>query len=185
MPAAPLSSPAHVLDQLAAATTAGGAPPAPPGLLAVSARVPDPRKRRGVRHRLAAVLTLATCAVLAGARSFTAIGEWAADAGETVAGPLGIARVPDESTFRRATCRPWFLVGGPAITRMAWRQPARGSGSNTGPAAATLAPSRVGVRSGRRGAAQAVSAPGLGNVDAGWSSTARAVGLVRSESESV
>ncbi|MCK9895093.1 ISAs1 family transposase [Frankia sp. AgB32] len=47
------------------------------------------------------VLTLATCAVLAGARSFTAIGEWAADAGLAVAELLGIVRVPDESTFRR------------------------------------------------------------------------------------
>ncbi|MEX5637824.1 ISAs1 family transposase [Parafrankia sp. FMc2] len=47
------------------------------------------------------VLTLATCAVLAGARSFTAIGEWAADAGLAATGPLGIARVPEESTFRR------------------------------------------------------------------------------------
>ncbi|WP_420497449.1 transposase family protein [Parafrankia sp. FMc2] len=50
------------------------------GLLAAFGRVPDPRKPRGRRHSLAVVLTLATCAVLAGARSFTAIGEWAADA---------------------------------------------------------------------------------------------------------
>ena len=31
-------------------------------------------------HRLAVILGLAVCAVLAGARSFTAIAEWAADA---------------------------------------------------------------------------------------------------------
>ena len=54
----------------------------PPGLLAVLARVADPRHRRGVRHRLAVILGLAVCAVLAGARSFTAIAEWAADADE-------------------------------------------------------------------------------------------------------
>jgi hypothetical protein len=47
-----------------------------PGLLAVLARVADPRHRRGVRHRLAVILGLALCAVVAGARSFTAI--WAA-----------------------------------------------------------------------------------------------------------
>jgi ferric-dicitrate binding protein FerR (iron transport regulator) len=44
------------------------------------AAIPDPRARRGMRHRLAVILGLAVCAVLAGARSFTAIAEWAADA---------------------------------------------------------------------------------------------------------
>jgi len=43
-------------------------------------RGPDPRARRRVRHQLAVILDLAVCAVLAGARSFTAIAEWAADA---------------------------------------------------------------------------------------------------------
>src|ERR1700737_2235965 len=47
-------------------------------VLSVLAAVADPRARRGVRHRLA----LAVCAVLAGARSFTAIAEWAADTDE-------------------------------------------------------------------------------------------------------
>ena len=51
-----------------------------PGVLAMLARVADPRHRRGVRHRLVVILGLAACAVLAGARSFTAIAEWAADA---------------------------------------------------------------------------------------------------------
>ncbi|MEX5713387.1 transposase family protein [Parafrankia sp. FMc6] len=50
-------------------------------MVAVFGRIPDPRKPRGRRHSLAVVLTLATCAVLAGARSFTAIGEWGTDAG--------------------------------------------------------------------------------------------------------
>jgi predicted transposase YbfD/YdcC len=71
------------------------------GLLAVFAQVTDPRRRRGTRHRLPVLLTLATCAVLAGARSFAAVAEWAADAGETVWATLGIVRVPDASTFRR------------------------------------------------------------------------------------
>ncbi len=35
------------------------------------------------------------------ARSFTAIAEWVADAGETVWSALGITRVPDASPFRR------------------------------------------------------------------------------------
>ncbi|MCK9921351.1 ISAs1 family transposase [Frankia sp. AgPm24] len=82
---------------------AAAAPPqrSPTGLLALFAQVSDPRKRRGTRHRLPVLLTLATCAVLAGARSFTAVAEWAADAGQAVWSALGIVRVPDESTFRR------------------------------------------------------------------------------------
>src|SRR4051794_40889102 len=50
-----------------------------PGLLVVLQQVADPRKARGVRHAFGAVLALAACAVLAGARSFVAIAEWAAD----------------------------------------------------------------------------------------------------------
>src|SRR5580704_7292473 len=71
-------------------------------LLPVLAAVPDPRARRGVRHRLAAILGLALCAVLAGARSFTAIAEWAADADQATRDALGVTGVvPCESTFRR------------------------------------------------------------------------------------
>jgi hypothetical protein len=74
----------------------------PPGLLAVLGGVADPRHRRGVRHRLAVILGLAVCAVLAGARSFTAIAEWAADAdAETLARLGATGAVPPESTFRR------------------------------------------------------------------------------------
>ena len=81
---------------------AGDATPARPGLLVVLARVADPRHRRGVRHRLAAILGLALCAVLAGARSFTAIAEWAADADQVTRDALGMTGVvPSESTFRR------------------------------------------------------------------------------------
>jgi predicted transposase YbfD/YdcC len=77
-----------------------------PGLLAVLARVTDPRHRRGVRHRLAVILDLAVCAVLAGARSFTAIAEWAADADEATLEALGVTgAVPSESTFRRTLQR--------------------------------------------------------------------------------
>jgi predicted transposase YbfD/YdcC len=78
----------------------------PPGLLAVLATVTDPRHRRGVRHRLAVILGLAVCAVLAGARSFTAIAEWAADADEQTLARLGVTGpVPSESTFRRTLQR--------------------------------------------------------------------------------
>src|SRR5579875_3291873 len=89
------SSPIHpVLGHLA--DLAGDAAGDSPGLLAVLATAVDPRHRRGVRHRLA------VCAVLAGARSFTAIAEWAADADEQTLARLGVTRaVPSESTFRR------------------------------------------------------------------------------------
>lgn len=52
------------------------------GLLTVLGHLSHPRKPRGGRHYLAVVLTLATCAVLARARSYTAIGEWSAAAGQ-------------------------------------------------------------------------------------------------------
>ncbi len=54
-------------------------PAAPGGLLELIAQVPDPRKPRGKRHGLAAILGIALAATLTGARSFVAIAEWAAD----------------------------------------------------------------------------------------------------------
>jgi DDE_Tnp_1-associated len=48
-------------------------------VLSVLAAVADPRARRGIRHGLSTILTVAVCAVLAGARSFVAITEWVAD----------------------------------------------------------------------------------------------------------
>jgi hypothetical protein len=71
-------------------------------LLPVLPAVPDPRARRGVRHWLAVILGLALCAVLAGARSFTAIAEWAADTDQVTRDVLGVTGVvPCESPFRR------------------------------------------------------------------------------------
>ena len=51
-----------------------------PGLLERLAMLPDPRDRRGRRHTLASVLAVSAAAVAAGARSVTAIAEWASDA---------------------------------------------------------------------------------------------------------
>lgn len=47
-----------------------------PSLLAAFARVPDVRSRHGRRYSLSALLTLATAAMLAGARSLYAISQW-------------------------------------------------------------------------------------------------------------
>ena len=73
------------------------------------APVPDPRNRRGQRHTLTSLLLAAAAAVLAGARSFAAIGEWVADAPPRVLAALGTRRdplagefqPPDEATIRR------------------------------------------------------------------------------------
>jgi predicted transposase YbfD/YdcC len=101
-PSSSLIDPA--IDHLAA--LAGDAGGDSPGLLAVLAGVTDPRRRRGVRHRLLVILGLAVCAVLGGARSFTAIAEWAADADQETLAGLGVTgAVPSESTFRRTLQR--------------------------------------------------------------------------------
>ncbi len=72
-------------------------------LLDLLAQVPDPRKRRGRRHPLAGLLAVGIAAVIAGSRSFAAVGQWAADAGPDVLDALGADRGPaDESTYRRA-----------------------------------------------------------------------------------
>jgi predicted transposase YbfD/YdcC len=64
--------------------------------------VPDPRKARGCRHRLVTVLAVSVAAVLAGARSYVAIAEWAHDLPVSARFRLGIARyAPSESTIRR------------------------------------------------------------------------------------
>jgi hypothetical protein len=104
MPAPPSSLIDSAIGHLVELTA--DAPEDQPGLLGVLARVADPRRRRGVRHRLMVILGLAVCAVVAGARSFTAIAEWAADADQQTLNALGVTgRVPSESTFRRTLQR--------------------------------------------------------------------------------
>jgi predicted transposase YbfD/YdcC len=92
------SSPIAVLT--AHAGPAGVEPDA--DLLLALAEVPDPRKARGRRHRLVTVLGIAVAAVLAGARCYVAIAEWAHDLPVTARLRLGIdRRAPSESTIRR------------------------------------------------------------------------------------
>ena len=47
-----------------------------PGLLEALREIEDPRKPKGVRHPLSAVLALSVCAMLSGARSLYAIAQW-------------------------------------------------------------------------------------------------------------
>nr|WP_301486864.1 ISAs1 family transposase [Intrasporangium sp.] len=68
--------------------------------------VPDPRERRGRRHRLPVILACGLAAVLAGARSFVAIGEWVAHQPAPTLSGLGVSGVgPGESTIRRTFAR--------------------------------------------------------------------------------
>ena len=58
-------------------------------LLAAFARVPDVRSRHGRRYPLSALLTLATAAMLSGARSLYAIAQWGRLQPEAVRQALG------------------------------------------------------------------------------------------------
>ena len=75
MPALPSS----LISSLSCVPAGVTVPEAATGLPAALAMLPDPRSRRGIRHRLTVVVTAAVCAVGAGYRSYTAIAEWIAD----------------------------------------------------------------------------------------------------------
>jgi hypothetical protein len=47
------------------------------GLIEHLKSIPEPRKARGIRHRKISILAVSICAILSGAKSFAAIGEWA------------------------------------------------------------------------------------------------------------
>ena len=103
MPAAASSSPLSVLS------AAADLPDRPDGLSAVEAitliaalgLVPDPRKARGRRYSLQSILMLALTGVMAGARSWTALAQWAREGQHKVrlCGPP-----PSLWTFRRVLC---------------------------------------------------------------------------------
>jgi hypothetical protein len=73
------------------------------GLFEMLRSVPDSRKRRGVRHKIESLLATAICAVLAGARTFTAMAEWAAEQPKETLKRLGskYGRAPSERSYRR------------------------------------------------------------------------------------
>jgi predicted transposase YbfD/YdcC len=77
------------------------------GLVSLLGQVPDPRDPRGVRHALPVLLAVGLAAVLGGARSFVAIGEWVAEASTQMLAELGASRParPSESAIRRAFTR--------------------------------------------------------------------------------
>jgi hypothetical protein len=72
------------------------------GLLQALSRVPDPRSPRGGRYPLAGLLTVAVCAVMAGASSFTAIADWLHDLDDIARARLSFVRgVPATTTMWR------------------------------------------------------------------------------------
>ena len=70
-------------------------------LLEALALVPDPRKPRGLRHPLPAVLALTVVALLAGMKSLEAIAQFGRDHGPALAHALGFRRgkTPTKSTL--------------------------------------------------------------------------------------
>src|SRR3954465_14138341 len=82
--ALPADLPAHLAASLV--TDLGDGEAGSTSSLAVAlAAVPDARCRRGRRHELTGVLTIAACACLTGARAYVAISEWAAARGAAAA----------------------------------------------------------------------------------------------------
>ncbi|MFD9509481.1 transposase family protein [Streptomyces mirabilis] len=106
----------------------GAVPGEIPGLLERLAEAPGPRDPRGVRHALVVMLALAACAVLAGATSLLAMGEWITDAPPSVLERLGVRPdplspkrcLPAEATVRRLLGR----IDGAALDRGVGRRPA-------------------------------------------------------------
>jgi hypothetical protein len=74
---------------------------APLTLLEALAQIPDPRSRRGRRHPLPAILSLAVLAMLTGCKSYQAIAQFGRDKGFPLAHALGFTRgkTPTKSTF--------------------------------------------------------------------------------------
>ena len=78
-------------------------------LMDVLRQIPDPRKRRGIRHRKVTLLAISVAAVLSGARSLEAIAQWARQCTQAELRRLGCRRnprtkryeAPSEPTLRR------------------------------------------------------------------------------------
>lgn len=72
------------------------------GLMELLRTLTDPRKPRGVRHPLVCIVAIATCACLAGARSFEAMAQWAQELSRDALKRLGGTRPapPSEKCLR-------------------------------------------------------------------------------------
>ena len=70
-------------------------------LLEILAQVPDPRKAKGKRHPLSAILGLAVLAIMCGYRSYSTIAEWGRTYSPTLVRALGFthAQTPCAATL--------------------------------------------------------------------------------------
>lgn len=92
------------------------------GLFARLRELPEMRKARGIRHDLVSILAVAIAAVVCGARSFVAIGEWSDDLSQSMRRRFHCRRNPEtwayespsESTIRRTLQQ----VDGDALDRI-------------------------------------------------------------------
>jgi predicted transposase YbfD/YdcC len=75
------------------------------GLVDVLGDVPDPRDPRGIRYRLASLLAVAVCAVVAGAVTYAAIADWLEDLPEADLPALCLTRRPAGTTLWRLLIR--------------------------------------------------------------------------------
>ena len=79
------------------------------GLIEYLRRIPDHRKKRGIRHRSLSILAISVCAVLSGAKNYLAIAEWAQRCSQSMLAKLWCPRSrktkrltpPSEPTVRR------------------------------------------------------------------------------------
>ncbi|SDS78961.1 ISAs1 family transposase [Actinoplanes derwentensis] len=101
-----------LIRALTVTTPGSDTPPSPvtdsehTGLAEALGRIPDPRNPHGTRYSLVALLTVAVCAVLAGATSFAAIADWLYDLDEPDQVRLGFTRgVPAGTTMWRLLTR--------------------------------------------------------------------------------
>ena len=122
MPAPAVSPIVAALDHPEVTLDPHTTPIAALSLVEAFGQIPDPRHARGIRHGVLAIVLLGACAVLTGARSFAAIGEYAHDTGRAILDRLGAGTVvPHASTIRRvlqdldpdaveAAMRTWALA---------------------------------------------------------------------------
>jgi hypothetical protein len=79
------------------------------GLIEYLRSIQDHRMKRGIRHRAISILAVCVCAVLSGAKNYTAVAEWAARCSQAMlaklwcpaSGTTGKRAPPSEPTIRR------------------------------------------------------------------------------------
>jgi predicted transposase YbfD/YdcC len=94
-------------------------------LISVLSDLPDPRERRGQRYAWPVLLTVIAAALVSGAQSVRAIGQWASERGEDLVPLLGLTseRLPSTATLRRALRAVDVTDLEPRLSRFAMSHP--------------------------------------------------------------